>query len=601
MKCYNESIGDDCMKNEENNKSINRGFFKNLKATYKYAGKGKRYIFMLLFFSIILTIISIAIPIFTAKRIVMLTSNLWHKLFLIILVIFFTEILRNIVNYLCTMFYNKLYYNIRKKLQLELVNETLKITQSELNSNSSGVFIERINNDTDNIADIFWNLFDYITAIIGNIGILISVIFINVYVGLAYILFLIIIFIYNKYSSKINYENRKVWKKSREKTGGFISEIVRGAKDIKILNAEKSFLKKADMYMDETNKESYAYQNKKSSLRLVGGTIRDLLDLGISLLLYFLVTTGAITVEYIIIILNYHSQITWTADWIEQIFDISKQYNLAANRIFGILEENEFEKEKFGKQKLTNFKGNIEFKNVKFSYEDKKEVLKGLNLNIKANQTVGFVGPSGAGKSTIFNLISALNKPNSGTIEFDGVDINNLDKDSIRGNLSVISQNAYIYNMSIIDNLKVVKMDATESEIKEACKLACLDDFINSLPEKYNTIVGEGGVTLSGGQKQRLAIARALLLKTKILLFDEATSALDNETQNKIQQAINNLKGDYTILIIAHRLSTVIDSNKIFVIDDGKVEAEGNHEFLLKNSNVYKKLYKKESEIKEEM
>ena len=155
--------------------------------------------------------------------------------------------------------------------------------------------------------------------------------------------------------------------------------------------------------------------------------------------------------------------------------------------------------------------------------------------------------------------------------------------------------------MSIIDNLKVVKMDATESEIKEACKLACLDDFINSLPEKYNTIVGEGGVTLSGGQKQRLAIARALLLKTKILLFDEATSALDNETQNKIQQAINNLKGDYTILIIAHRLSTVIDSNKIFVIDDGKVESEGNHEFLLNNSNVYKKLYKKESEIKEEM
>lgn len=589
------------MKNEENSKSINRGFFKNLKATYKYAGKGKKYLYILLFFNIILTIISIAIPIFTAKRIVMLTSNLWHKLFLIILVIFFTEILRNIVNYLCTIFYNKLYYNMRKNLQLELVNETLKITQSELNSNSSGVFIERINNDTDNIADIFWNLFDYITAITGNIGILISVFFINVYVGFAYILFLIIIFIYNKYSSKINYENRKVWKKSREKTGGFISEIVRGSKDIKILNAEKSFLKKADMYMDETNKKSYAYQNKKSSLRLVGGTIRDLLDLGISLLLYFLVVTGAITVEYVIIILNYHSQITWTADWIEQIFDISKQYNLAANRIFGILEENEFEKEKFGKQKLTNFKGNIEFKNVKFSYEDKKEVLKGLNLNIKANQTVGFVGPSGAGKSTIFNLISALNKPNSGTIEFDGVDINNLDKDSIRGNLSVISQNAYIYNMSIIDNLKVVKMDATESEIKEACKLACLDDFINSLPEKYNTIVGEGGVTLSGGQKQRLAIARALLLKTKILLFDEATSALDNETQNKIQQAINNLKGDYTILIIAHRLSTVIDSNKIFVIDDGKVESEGNHEFLLKNSNVYKKLYKKESEIKEEM
>ena len=148
--------------------------------------------------------------------------------------------------------------------------------------------------------------------------------------------------------------------------------------------------------------------------------------------------------------------------------------------------------------------------------------------------------------------------------------------------------------MSIMDNLKVVKMNSTEEEIKEACRLACLDDFIESLLDKYDTIVGEGGVTLSGGQKQRLAIARALLLKTEILLFDEATSTLDNETQTKIQEAINNLKGEYTILIIAHRLSTVIDSDKIFVIEDGKVESEGTHNYLIKHSNVYDRLYNKE-------
>ena len=154
--------------------------------------------------------------------------------------------------------------------------------------------------------------------------------------------------------------------------------------------------------------------------------------------------------------------------------------------------------------------------------------------------------------------------------------------------------------MSIMDNLKVIKKNATEKEIKEACHLACLDDFIETLPNKYDTIVGEGGVTLSGGQKQRLAIARALLLKTEILLFDEATSALDNETQEKIQQAISNLKGEYTILIIAHRLSTVIDADKIFVINDGVVEASGSHKTLLKTSKTYKKLYEKEaSENKE--
>ena len=205
------------------------------------------------------------------------------------------------------------------------------------------------------------------------------------------------------------------------------------------------------------------------------------------------------------------------------------------------------------------------------------------------------MGPSGSGKTTIFNLISALERVDKGLITFDGVDINTLDKSSIRGNLSVISQNAYIFNMSIMDNLKVIKKNATVKEIKEACHLACLDDFIETLPNKYDTIVGEGGVTLSGGQKQRLAIARALLLKTEILLFDEATSALDNETQTKIQEAISNLKGEYTILIIAHRLSTVIDADKIFVINDGKVEATGSHKTLLKTSKTYQKLYEKET------
>ena len=251
-------------------------------------------------------------------------------------------------------------------------------------------------------------------------------------------------------------------------------------------------------------------------------------------------------------------------------------------------------------KKLKKFEGNIEFKDVSFAYENNLPVLKNMNFKINANETIGFVGPSGSGKTTIFNLISAIERVNKGSITFDGVDINSLDKSSIRGNLSVISQNAYIFNMSIMDNLKVIKKNATVKEIKEACHLACLDDFIESLPNKYDTIVGEGGVTLSGGQKQRLAIARALLLKTEILLFDEATSALDNETQTKIQEAVSNLKGEYTILIIAHRLSTIIDADKILVINDGKVEATGSHKTLLKISKTYQKLYEKEiSENKE--
>ena len=574
----------------------NRGVWKNLKSTYKYARKGKKYLFWFLFINLILTVISVVVPVIIAKRMVILTSGLFEKLFGFIILIFIIEIFRNIIRYLYNYVYNKFYYDVRKNLQIELTRETLKLSQDELNHNSSGVFIERINNDTDNLTDIFTTLIDYIISIIGNIGVLISVFLINIYLGLAYILFITIIIIYNKFTSNINYKNRKEWKKNREKTGGFISEIVRGAKDVKILDSEESFLAKASEYMEETNKVSYKYQRSRAKLRMYGGSIRDICDLGISLLMYFLLISNGLTIEEAIIIYNYHNQLTWTADWVEQIYEILKQFNLAANRIFGILEESEFKKEKFGNKKLENFSGNIEFKDVFFSYQDDIPVLKGLNFQIKANETVGFVGYSGSGKTTIFNLISALNRKISGEILFDGVSIDELDKTSIRGNLSVISQNAYIFNMSIMDNLKIVKREATDEEVKEACHLAYLDDFIESLPEGYNTIVGEGGVSLSGGQKQRLAIARALLLKTEILLFDEATSALDNQTQMKIQKAIHNLKGEYTILMIAHRLSTVIDCDKIFVIDDGKVEAVGNHSYLLQNSKIYQQLYKKEAE-----
>ena len=160
--------------------------------------------------------------------------------------------------------------------------------------------------------------------------------------------------------------------------------------------------------------------------------------------------------------------------------------------------------------------------------------------------------------------------------------------------MSIITQNPYIFNFSIKENLLLAREDAKMKEIREACKLACIDDFIMKLPNKYDTMVGENGVILSGGQKQRLAIARALLMKTEIILFDEATSALDNETQSEIKTAIDNLKGEYTILIVAHRLSTVIDCDRIFVVDEGKIVDSGSHKELLKNSEIYRNLYEKD-------
>jgi len=217
-----------------------------------------------------------------------------------------------------------------------------------------------------------------------------------------------------------------------------------------------------------------------------------------------------------------------------------------------------------------------------------------MNFEIKPNEKVAFVGKSGAGKTTIFSLITKLYSLNEGKILLDGYNIDDLTCDSLRNNMSIITQNPYIFNLTVKENLLLAKENASMKEIRTACKMACIDDFIMTLSDKYDTMLGENGIILSGGQKQRLAIARALLMKTEIILFDEATSALDNETQESINQAIENLKGEYTILIIAHRLSTVIDCDKIFVVDKGKITDSGSHKELLKNSNSYKSLYEKD-------
>lgn len=217
-----------------------------------------------------------------------------------------------------------------------------------------------------------------------------------------------------------------------------------------------------------------------------------------------------------------------------------------------------------------------------------------INFMIKPNTTTGIVGPSGAGKTTIFNLISKLYNVSSGNILIDNHNINDYTEETIRGNISVITQNPYIFNMTIRENIKIVNPSITDEEMIEKCKLAELHDYIESLPDKYDTMLGENGIILSGGLKQRLAIARAIVKDSEIILLDEATSSLDNEIQEHVMSAIKNISKDYTILIIAHRLSTIKDCDKILVINEGTISGYDTHNNLIKNNSVYQKLYKKE-------
>ena len=567
---------------------------RNFIKIYKYNKNTKKNIIKAVIIDLIIIIIYFLYPLVIAKSLLALSNNKLNILLIMVMALFVIDSADSLLKYLFSIIFNKINYQIKKNIQLELISESLKINQSTLNQTSSGILIERINNDTNNLAKNITNLLDLLMSLLGRIGLIFAICVINIYVGLLYIFFIVMVLLFNNYSYKINYKNNQKQRENRDKTGGFVSEIIKGTKDIKILNAEKSFLNKTGEYIDDANKINYEYEVERKKLYSIMLFIKSLGDFASGLLIIFLIYKNELTTEAALILYNYSSSVQSITYTLSNLSITINDFNLSCNRIFGLLGSEEFPKEKFGNKNISKFKGHIEFKDVNFSYEENIPVLKNLNLEVLPNEVVGFVGPSGAGKSTIFNLISALNKPDSGEILFDGESINELTKDSIRGNLSVISQNAYIFNMSIEDNLRIIKKNATKKEIEKACKMACLDEFIESLPNKYKTIVGEGGVTLSGGQRQRIAIARALLLNTEVLLFDEATSSLDNTTQEKIQKAIENLKGKYTILIIAHRLSTVINSDKIYVINKGTVEGVGTHKELLKTCKIYADLYKNE-------
>lgn len=578
------------MKNNDNLEKEYNGW-ENLKKAFSYAKKQKKILFLFFLTVIINCIIGAIAPLLSARQLLYMTDGLLNQVLHVSIFILSIEVIRNFVYFFGRKFGQLFHREVMKHLQLDIAREVLKIETSELDKHSSGAIISRLTNDTGRISDIFIQLNFSLSEFVTNIGILFAILVINKYLFLYYLVALLIIFYLEKV--RINKYNKldKQYRKTAEKTTGLVGELVRGVRDIKVLNAGKAFLINLYTKIDEMNQERYRMSTVTRSFGALVDCVRDTLDFLLIVLFIIMIKNNLLSVANAVVVYMYRHRVFNLLTVFSSLLESYKDFNLSAGRVFDIIGNDTYKKEKFGKKHINKIKGDFEFKDVWFSYSDKEPVLKGINFKIKHNSTVSFVGKSGAGKSTIFSLLAKLYEVDKGDILIDGISINELDEDSIRGNISIITQSPYIFNMTIRENLEVVKEGLTEEEMIKACKLACLHDFIMELPDGYDTLVGEGGLTLSGGQRQRLAIARALVQNTEIILFDEATSALDNETQQSIQDAINNMKNEYTILIIAHRLSTVINSDKIMMIDDGTVVASGSHEELLKSNKDYKSLY----------
>ena len=374
----------------------------------------------------------------------------------------------------------------------------------------------------------------------------------------------------------------------------FFSEIIKGSWLIKIYQKEEEELKKISMVIDE----KFRAIRKVEQTRLGSGPIMEIISaLAIAIVVFFAgyrSMQGAITlgefVSFLAALMLAYQPVRALAG-----INIGIQEGIAAaKRIYEIIDQkNEiYHDENAPSLKLKN--ASIEFKNISFTYPDGTHALKNLSAKIEGGTKVGLVGVSGSGKTTFLNLIPRFFHLREGSIFIDSQNINDINLNSLRKEISLVSQDVILFDDTIRSNILYGNALATDDEIKQACKFAAAEDFVEKLPNKYETMIGENGVKLSGGQKQRLSIARAILKDSSIILLDEATSSLDSESEAVIQNAIENLTKNKTTIIIAHRLSTVMKCDKILVFENGKIVEEGKHEFLVSNSNIYKKLYEKQ-------
>lgn len=496
-------------------------------------------------------------------------------------------------DYLYTYFEIKFTKNVSKDLYKKM-NQLPAIAFEEI---GVGEFINRLYTDPDRVMELLSKMVRLICKAIVVIVVIVIAIRVS-WILFAEIILLAVImgFISTKFFPRIKKSQEQI-KKESDAYVKEATENMTGIREIKSLGISKIIENRINKVIDKLFGHTSQVRKYERWYYAFNNLAYFLIQFIILFTTGMFYLNGTISLGIFLMIESY----IWRIDEVvESVSDFGVSFNkvtVSLKRIDEILNNKLYQDEKYGNKELINTKGIIKFENVKFKYTEKEQyTLKGLNLTIEPNKKIAIVGRSGNGKSTIFNLLLRYFDPTTGKITIDNINTKELTEHALRSNLSIIRQSPFLFNLSILDNFKLVKEDVTLEEVRKCCKRAYIDDYIMSLPNQYDTIIGEGGINLSGGQKQRIAIARTLLLNTKIILFDEATSALDNESQEYIKKTIDDLVADHTVVIVAHRLSTIVDADTIHVIEKGKLVGSGKHKELLKNCSAYQNLYLAESE-----
>ena len=569
---------------------------KEFKPLIKLLDKDKK---RLIFASILIFIASIS-EIFTGYlngAAVEAITNIEIKKALIYLGIYFVieALLKGGITHIANSILYKIESALTRKLGFFTYKKALNLPAVAFEKHSSGEIINRITNDADSISFAFGRLLNAFSSLVASFIIMFYVFANSWIIGVEIIVLLSLLFlvmrIYNPRMKKLHKER----KNEQDKFTSLTTESIRGIREIKTLGIKSSLIKDMTDIIRLIYKKSESEIDVQKQFNIIVRFLKTLLEVGTLATCVILLYYNKINLTFFIAMTYYVYRYMWLIENLNDLTQTYQKVSVAIGRVNEILENKLYDDEVFGDKEIKSIKGNLEFRNVTFSYPDEDVTLDKFNLKLEPNKKIAIVGKSGQGKSTLFNLITRIFDPIEGEILLDGVNIKELSEECLRKNISIIRQEPFIFNKTIKDNFKMINENISLSSIREYAKLAYIDDYIMSLPNGYDTILGEGGVNLSGGQKQRLSIARTLSKKSKVILFDEATSALDNNSQEYIKRAIDNLVKDHTVIIVAHRLSTIMDADIIHVVDKGRVVDSGTHTELLKASKIYKNLYETES------
>ncbi len=487
---------------------------------------------------------------------------------------------------------------IKKLLQFDMISSLIKADTKLIDGKHSGKFISNLTFDVTHITNM---LSDAVLALFKDSLTLIGLLIVMFYQNWKLSLIAIIMIPLASTASKILAKRiSKVATEAQERSGflnSYLIELFKNHKLIKIFQKENFEINRSDQHLE-------SLKDKNAKIRTVYVRVSPVMETFTGIMIAILIFySGNLIIKDEININNFFSFLAammLAYQPVRSLATINMAVNQglsAARRILPIIDNENEIKDKNNANDILIKDANINFENVFFKYTDdiaEENVLKGVSLEIKGGKMSALVGISGSGKSTILNLIPRFYNIHSGDIKIDNQSIYDSKINSLRKKISLVSQDTTLFDDTIRNNIGYANLDATLDEIIEAAKLSSCEEFINELPNKYDTIIGENGIRLSGGEKQRISIARAMLKKSPIILLDEATSSLDSETEEKIQNAINILTKNKTTVVIAHRLSTILNSNKIFVVENGKIIASGRHEELLDISKQYKSFYEKQ-------